>query len=185
VPYLDRYTVEHLARLHLSKLSAIDYSADRVVDKMPENLLYLGFIAALFPRARLIHCRRDVRDVALSCWMTHFAQLRWACEPEHIASRIRQYQRVMQHWRRVLPVPIFEVDYEAMVADPERRSRDLVAWCGLEWNPACLEFYRTRRPVRTTSVAQVRQPLYRSSIARWKNYERLIAPLFANIETES
>jgi hypothetical protein len=177
--------VENLARQHASELVAIDGSADRVVDKMPENFLYLGLIAALFPRARLIHCRRDVRDVALSCWMTHFAQLRWACDPEHITSRIREYQRVMEYWRRVLPIPIFEVDYEAMVADRERISRDLVAWCGLEWDPACLEFYRTRRPVRTTSVAQVRQPLYSSSIARWKNYERLIALLFANIETDS
>jgi tetratricopeptide (TPR) repeat protein len=184
VPYIDGHAVNNLASQHLSRLSAIDNSADRVVDKMPENTLYLGLIAALFPRARLIHCRRDARDVALSCWMTHFAQVRWACDPEHITSRIQEYQRVMKHWRRVLPVPVFEVHYEAMVADPERTARDLVAWCGLEWNPACLEFYKTRRPVRTTSVAQVRKPLYSSSIARWKNYERLLAPLFAKIEAD-
>ncbi len=184
VTYIDGHALNNLASQHLRRLSAIDNSADRVVDKMPENTLYLGLIAALFPRARLIHCRRDARDVALSCWMTHFAQVRWACDPEHIASRIQEYQRVMKHWRRVLPVPVFEVHYEAMVADPERTARDLVAWCGLEWNPACLEFYKTRRPVRTTSVAQVRQPLYSSSIARWKNYERLLAPLFTKIEAD-
>lgn len=181
---LDRNALQNLARRHLSKLSSINHSADRVVDKMPENTLYLGLIAALFPRARLIHCRRDVRDVALSCWMTHFAHVRWSCHQEHIASRIQEYQRVMNHWRRVLPVPVLDVDYEAMVVDPERVARELVAWCGLEWNPACLEFYKTRRAVRTISVAQVRQPLYSSSIGRWKNYERLLAPLFAKLETE-
>ena len=95
VPFLDRHAAQSLASQHLSRLSAIDNSADRVVDKMPENTLYLGLIAALFPRARLIHCRRDVRDVALSCWMTHFAHVRWACDPQHIASRIQEYQRVM------------------------------------------------------------------------------------------
>ena len=158
-------------------------SADRVVDKMPENTLYLGLIAVLFPRAKLIHCRRDVRDVALSCWMTELAQVRWACDPDHIASRINANRRVMDHWRRVLPVPIFEVDYEAMVTDLEGVSRELVAWCGLEWDPACLEFHKTRRPVRTASAAQVRQPVYGSSIGRWKNYEHLLAPLFAKLQT--
>ncbi|MFI5460512.1 MAG: tetratricopeptide repeat protein [Isosphaerales bacterium] len=184
VEYLDRNAAQYLARRHLNELAALDGSADRVVDKMPENTLYLGLIAALFPRAKLIHCRRDVRDVALSCWMTHFAQVRWACDPDHIASRVHEYQRVMNYWRRVLPVPVFEVDYEDMVADPERVSRELVAWCALEWDPVCLEFYKTRRPVRTTSVAQVRQPLYSSSVGRWKNYERSLAPLFGKLKND-
>jgi hypothetical protein len=155
------------------------------VDKMPENSLYLGLIAALFPGAKLIHCRRDPRDVALSCWMTDFAEVRWACDLEHIATRIEQHQRIMEHWQRVLPTPIFEVDYEALVADPDRIARALVAWCGLEWDPACLEFHSARRPVRTASVAQVRQPVYRTSVGRWKNYERTLAPLLARLEGSS
>jgi hypothetical protein len=148
---------------------------------MPENTLYLGFIAVMFPRARLIHCRRDLRDVALSCWMTHFARLRWACAMEHITSRIQEYLREMDHWRRVLPVPVLEVDYEAMVTEPERVSRELLAWCNLEWDPACLEFHKARRPVRTTSVAQVRRPLYTSSVGRWRSYARSLAPLFGGL----
>ena len=151
---------------------------------MPENTLYLGLIAAMFPRAKLIHCRRDPRDVALSCWMTHFAEMRWACDLDHIASRIIENHRVMDHWRRVLPVPIFELDYEAMVADLEGVSRQLVAWCGLDWDPACLDFHKTRRPVRTTSVAQVRQPLYTTSVGRWRSYQGPLAALFAELETE-
>ncbi len=108
---------------------------------MPDNYLYLGLLAALFPRAKFIHCRRDLRDMAVSCWMTNFRQIRWACDPEHIASRFRAYQRLMEHWRQVLPVPVLEVDYEETVADLEGVARRLVAWCGLEWEPACLAFH--------------------------------------------
>ncbi len=89
----------------------------------------------------------------------------------------------MEHWRQVLPVPMLEVDYEAMVADLEKWSRVIVAWCGLEWEPACLEFYKTRRPVSTSSVAQVRQPVYTRSVGRWKNYQSSLAPLFAGLST--
>src|SRR5262249_21936313 len=157
MPYLTTEAINRLARRHLDALVALDPSAGRIVDKMPENSLYLGLIAAMFPRATVIHCRRDPRDVALSCWMTHFARVRWACDIAHIPSRIRQHRRVMDHWRRVLPVPIHELGYEAMVTEPENSARRLVQWCGLDWDPACLEFHTTRRAVRTTSVAQVRQ----------------------------
>ena len=153
--------------------------ADRVVDKMPDNYMYLGLLAALFPRAVFIHCRRDLRDIAVSCWMTDFRSIRWANDPEHIASRFRQYRRLMDHWRKALPVTIHEVDYEETVADLEGVARRLLTACGLEWEPACLEFHRTQRPVRTASVTQVRQPIYTQSVARWKNYERELADLFA------
>lgn len=176
---LGPQTARSLARRHLDALEALSGSADRVVDKMPENLLYLGLIATLFPRARLIHCRRDLRDVALSCWMTNFTQLRWASNPLHIASRFAQAERLLAHWKRVLPIAILEVDYETMVDDLPSVARALVAWCGLDWNPACLEFHTTRRPVRTPSASQVRKPVYRSSIGRWKNYEPFLRPLFA------
>ena len=152
---------------------------------MPENTLYLGLLAALFPRARFIHCRRDLRDVALSCWITNFGQVRWACDQHHIASRALEYVRVMEHWRRVLPAPVLEVDYESIVADLETAARKLIDWCGLDWDPACLDFHNTLRSVRTASVAQVRTPIYRSSIGRWKNYERYLAPMFSELESMS
>ena len=173
--------VQKLASRHLEQLTAWNATADRFVDKMPENYVYLGLIATLFPRAKVILCRRDVRDVALSCWMTNLGQVRWACDPDHIASHIDEFRRIMGHWRRTVPVPVFEVDYEAIVTDPERESRALLAWCGLEWDPACLEFHKTRRNVQTASVAQVRRPLYRTSVGRWKHYERSVAPLFERV----
>jgi hypothetical protein len=157
----------------------------RITDKMPDNYLYLGLIATLFPRAKLIHCRRDLRDVAVSCWMTNFRQIRWACDPEAIVGRFGAYRRLMGHWRQVLPVPLLEVDYEETVADLEGVARRLAAGCGLAWEPACLAFHETRRPVRTASVTQVRQPIYKKSVARWKHYENALGALFAQLSCEA
>jgi hypothetical protein len=88
----------------------------------------------------------------------------------------------MEHWRKVLPVPLLEVDYEQTVADLEGVARKLVAWCGLAWEPACLEFHLAKRPVRTASAVQVRRPVFRTSLGRWKHYEPLLASLFARLE---
>src|SRR5262249_16381184 len=101
---------------------------------------------------------------------------------EHIATRFQEYQRVMAHWRRVLPVPLLEVDYEETVADLQRTARGLVAWCGLEWGPGCLAFYEGKGPVPTASVVQVRQPIQTRSVGRWKNYEPSLGALFAKLE---
>ncbi len=169
-----------LAERHLEALRKLDSGrAERVVDKMPDNYLYLGLLAAMFPNAVFIHCRRDLRDVAVSCWMTDFRSIRWANDPDHIASRFVQYRRLMDHWQAVLPVTIHEVYYEDTVTDLGGVTRRLLKACGQEWDPACLEFHRTQRPVRTASVSQVRQPVYRRSLARWKHYENELAELFA------
>jgi tetratricopeptide (TPR) repeat protein len=178
---LDAGTARGIAARHLERLRALDASAPRVVDKMPDNYLYLGLLAALFPRAKFIHCRRDLRDVAVSCWMTHFRSIRWASDPDHITGRFADYRRLMAHWRRVLPVPFLEVDYEETVADLEGVARRLVPWCGLDWEPACLAFHEGKQPVRTASVAQVRQPLYTRSVGRWKHYEKALGGLFARL----
>ena len=180
IPHLDTTALRRLAQQHLDALGAHDLGRSaRVVDKMPDNYLYLGLLAVLFPNATFIHCRRDLRDVAVSCWMTDFRSIRWSNHPDHIGSRFRQYLRLMEHWRADLPVRMHEVDYEETVADLEGVARRLVAACRLPWDPACLEFHTTRRPVRTASITQVRQPLYKQSVARWKNYEHSLADLFA------
>lgn len=178
---LDRETIARVASGHLQRLYMLDASAARVTDKMPDNYLYLGMLAALFPCAQFIHCRRDLRDVAASCWLTNFRDIRWANDPEHIASRFHEYQRLMNHWSRVLPVRILEIDYEETVADLETVARRLVTWCGLTWEPHCLAFHETVRPVRTASESQVRKPIYTKSVGRWKNYEASLSHLFARL----
>jgi hypothetical protein len=178
---LDQATAHRLAQRHLGRLAELNAAALRVVDKMPDNYLYLGLIAVLFPRGKLIHCRRDLRDVAVSCWMTNFRHIRWTCDPEHIARRFGDYRRLMEHWRRVLPLPLLDVDYEETVADLEAVARRVVAWIGLEWEPACLSFHTTARTVRTASLSQVREPIYTRSVERWKHYENELAGLFSRV----
>jgi tetratricopeptide (TPR) repeat protein len=184
---LDERAVRELSRRYQTALDAIwsrsrpGPVAERIVDKMPDNYLYLGLLAIAFPRATLIHVRRDARDAAVSCWMTNFRSIRWANDPEHLACRFREHDRMMAHWRNVLPVPMHEVWYEKLVGGFEDEARQLVAACGLDWEPTCLEFHKISRPVRTASVTQVRQPLYRKAVARWKHYDAPLADLFARV----
>jgi tetratricopeptide (TPR) repeat protein len=179
---LDQATARRIGERHLGRLQELNAERPRVADKMPDNYLYLGLLAALFPRAKFIHCRRDLRDVAVSCWMTNFRHIRWANDPDHIAERFEEYRRIMEHWRLVLPLPVLEIDYEETVADLEGVARQLVAWCGLDWESACLTFHEGKRPVRTASVSQVRQPIYQRSVARWKHYESALGALFDRLE---
>jgi hypothetical protein len=138
-------------------------------------------LATIFPRAKFIHCRRDLRDVAISCWMTAFRDIRWVNDQRHIASQFHGYRRLMEHWRKVLPVPLLEVDYEETVADLEGVARKLISWCGLEWEPACLDFHLAKRPVGTASAVQVRRAVYTTSAGRWKHYEQSLATLLSII----
>jgi tetratricopeptide (TPR) repeat protein len=184
MPYLahiDREAIQTVAQRHLDRLHALNSTALRVADKMPDNYMYLGMLAVLFPKAKFIHCRRDLRDIAVSCWMTNFRQIRWANDLDHIAARFLEYRRMMAHWQATLPVPLLHIDYEETVADLEGVARRLVSWCGLEWEPACLAFHQTERPVRTASVTQVRQPIYTRSVARWKHYEPALGSLFEKL----
>jgi Flp pilus assembly protein TadD len=144
----------------------------RIVDKMPDNVFQLGLIAVLFPKARVIFCERDERDVALSCFFQNFAKpYAFDTDLDDCLFRIRETERLCAHWRNTIPLSNMTMSYEALLADPEGESRRLIAFLGLEWEPQCLEFYRHPRAIRTASWAQVRQPLYRSSAGRWQNYE--------------
>jgi hypothetical protein len=140
-------------------------------------------LAALFPRATFIRCRRDLRDVALSCWMTDFRSMLWANDKASIASRFQEYNRLVDHWRKVLPVTVHEVDYEDTVNDLEGVARRLVAASGLAWDDSCLRPHLNPRNVRTASLAQVRRPVYKDSLGRWKRYQTELADLFAAVPT--
>jgi tetratricopeptide (TPR) repeat protein len=188
VARLDPHTIHNLAHAYLERLLGLArerQSALRIVDKMPENVYHLGLLAALFPRATIIHCRRDLRDVALSCWMADFRSVLWANDPGHIAARFHAHHRLMEHWRATLPMKIHEVAYEKLVDDLEGAGGRVLAALGLEWHPACREFHRTSRTVRSSSSSQVRKPLYRSSIGRFRNYEHELADLFAGLPCET
>lgn len=178
---VSKIAQEYLAGLGQIRAREEAPEAVRIVDKLPDNYLLLGWLVTMFRRVRIFYCRRDPRDIAVSCWLTQFAKIRWACHFEHLAHRIRQHRRLMGHWRRTLPVEILEVDYESTVADPEGTARRLVEFLGLEWDPACLRYAENDRLVRTASVTQVRQPIYRRSVERWRRYEEPLADLFQRI----
>ncbi len=158
-----------------------EYSADasRITDKMPHNFLHLGLIHMAFPNARIIHCRRNPVDTCLSIYFQNFPALHpYAYDLDDLAVLYTQYDRFMQHWRTVIPpTTMLEVQYEDLVADQEGGSRRMIEFCGLDWDERCLAFQDNQRVVRTASSWQVRQPLYRTSVARWQKYEPYIGPL--------
>lgn len=148
-------------------------SAARRVDKQPLNFLYLGQVALLFPAARIVWCRRDARDVAISIYGEEFSpESTYATDLGEILGFAAIQEQLMGHWKLVVPNPVHEVVYEDLVRDPEACTRALVDFAGLAWDPACLEFHGLARSVDTPSRWQVRQPVHARSVGRWKNYEK-------------
>ncbi len=171
-----------LADQHVERLAALASGKPRVTDKMPDNIYMLGLIAVMFPRARVIFCHRDGRDAALSVFFQRFARpVAFATDLVDAGRRWHEAERMAAHWAECLPLSAHHVQYERLVGDFENEARKLIAFLGLEWEPACLEFYRTERAVRTASTWQVRQPLYDTSVGRRRNYEKHLAPLCAAI----
>ncbi len=164
---------------YLDLLRRIAPKAARVTDKMPFNFLWAGLIHLIFPRATIIHCRRAAIDTALSIHQTHFhPSLAFPTGGAELVSYFRSYQRLMDHWRSVLPADRFiEVDYEDLTGTPEPVIRRIIASCGLEWDDACLRPESNPRAVNTPSKWQARQPIYRTSVARWRRYESWLGPL--------
>jgi hypothetical protein len=180
-PAIEAPFLGHAATQYLDILRAIGPNAARVTDKMPFNFLWAGFIHLAFPRATIIHCRRAAIDTALSIHQTHFHPgLAFPTGGAELVAYFRSYRRLTDHWRRVLPADRFiEVDYEDLTRAPEPAIRRIVACCGLAWDDACLRPERNRRAVKTPSKWQTRQPIYRSSVERWRRYEPWLGPLSA------
>lgn len=172
-----------LGREYAAQVCALAPGRRHVIDKMPTNFLYVGFIRAILPNARIIHCRRDAMDTCLSCYTKLFRDVKFASELRELGLYYRAYASLMGHWRNLLsPERFTEVHYEDVVDDLEGQARRLVGFCGLPWHEACLDFHENDRPVRTASVTQVRQPIYRSSIGRWRPYARHLGPLLEALE---
>ena len=184
IPTITSGNLHKIGERYLSALRALFPRATHVVDKMPFNFLYVGIISLALPQARIIHIRRDPADTCFSCFSLLFkGELPFAYNLSELGRYYRAYERLMAHWRTVLPAgAMLEVSYEALVTDLESEARRLVAYCGLEWDPACLSFDKTKRVVLTASAAQVRRPIYRSSIGRWRRYRFMLAPLLAAME---
>ena len=174
---LDQHGSERLANSYLDHIARKDDTAARVTDKMPGNFHHLGLIQLLFPNAALIHCRRNALDVCLSCYFQNFGTVDYSFDLANLGAFYQEYDRIMKHWAQVLKMPILDVEYEQLISDQETISRRIVQHCRLEWNDQCMSFHETKRAIKTMSVWQARQPIYRTSVQRWKNYERHLQPL--------
>jgi tetratricopeptide (TPR) repeat protein len=177
----ERSFLAKAAADYLGVLHGVAPRSARVTDKMPFNFLWAGLIHLAFPDALIIHCRRDAVDTALSIHQTHFhPSLAFPTGGLELVEYFRVYQRLIEHWRKVLPAEHFiEVDYEDLTSAPEPVIRRIIAACGLTWNDACLRPESNPRAVKTPSKWQTRQPIYRSSVARWRRYEPWLGPLRA------
>jgi tetratricopeptide (TPR) repeat protein len=168
-----------IARDYLDRLTASAGEAQRVVDKMPANFMYLGLIHAAFPHARIIHMRRHPWDTCLSIYFQNFFNRDpYANDLDHLAHYYAEYLRITDHWRRVLPAAtMLEIPYEGLIVDQEGWTRRLLEFVGLPWDPNCLDFHRTERIVITASKWQVRQKMHAASVGRWRHYEPFLGPL--------
>jgi len=177
--------IQPFAQDYLDLLTAHGGAALRVTDKMPYNFLYLGVIAALLPRARVIHCRRHAMA---TCWSIFAHDLAgnhpYSYALADLAVAYVGYERLLAHWAAVLPLAFYEVDYEALIDTPDSTVRGLVDFLGLPWDGACLEFHRTARAVTTASQWQVRQPIDTAARDHWRHYESYLGPLRAALEQE-
>jgi tetratricopeptide (TPR) repeat protein len=177
--YLDAKTLRAWGTEYLAAVQQRAPGAQRITDKMPANFFAVPLIHLMLPNAKIIHVNRNPVDTCLSCFTRLFHR-----KQEHtydlaeLGRYYADYARLMDHWRKVLPTGAFyDVQYEDIVADQAGEARKLLAWCGLEWDDACLDFHKTKRQVRTASVTQVRQPIYTSSVERWRKYEQHLGPL--------
>lgn len=174
--------VNRIGAGYLAAIAAVSAEALRVTDKMPANHALLGIAELALPGARIVHCRRDPFDTCLSCYMTELWDgLGYTGSVKHIGRYALAEQRLMAHWKSCLSLPILTVDYEELVRDIEGHARRLVEFAGLDWHPDCLRPHESRRFVDTASALQVRQPVYTSSIGRWRHYERHLGPLFETL----
>ena len=182
---LSGFRLRQIADDYIGLLKEHDNNAIRIVDKFPANFMHLGFIRLLFPNAYIIHCRRDVRDVGLSCYYHDFTNpVAWSRNLTDIGHYIIGYRRLMTRWRETIGGRFLEFEYESLVADPEICIKELIAFLDLPWDPVCLDFHQTSGEVHTASARQVREPINDRSISRWKNYQDLLAPMISVLDAE-
>ncbi len=158
-------------------------TATKIIDKGLMNFLHLGLIQLLFPNAKVIHCVRNPIDTCLSCYFQDFlGSHQYSFDLVHLGSYYNTYKKLMQHWKEVLTIPVYNICYEDMVADPEKNSKNLVQFLEIEWDEKCLNFYESQRFVVTSSSEQVRKPIHSNSVYRYKNYEEHIQPLIEMLD---
>lgn len=180
--FIKKASVEADANAYLNRVFEKYGVKENFTDKLPHNYLYLGYIALLFPNAKVIHCRRHPLDACLSMFFQNFTLGHdYSFSQKTLVEYYQIYNRLMKQWQKILPLQIHDVCYEALLDDPEEKAKNLIAYCGVDWEQQCLEFYKNDRAVATASHAQVKQPIYKTSKQRWKNYKKHIQPMIKGL----
>lgn len=185
-PKLDSPKLNQLADNYMqSSYSDVDKKYNYIADKHLNNFLYLGLIYYMYPNAKIIHCTRNPMDNCMSCYFQNFRSgLEQSFDLENLGKTYKQYEKLMQLWKQHLPMQIYELSYENMVSNHEKETKKLIEFIGLPWDDACLDRKKSQNLVRTASYWQVRQPIYQTSVERWRKYERQLQPLHDIIFSE-
>ncbi len=186
VTKLDRNDITMLADKYINKLTQYNIDdKDHVSNKMTTNFLYIGMIKILFPKAKIIHCKRDPMDTCLSCFKNNFeGYLPFTYDLTELGQYFCIYQRLMSHWHAVLPEYIFNIQYENLITNQEIETKKMIDYCGLCWDEKCLSFHKTNRHVKTSSFSQVRRPIYKNSVHLWEQYKKHLEPLLSSLRTD-
>jgi len=181
VPALDAAALKQIGARYVMSVRKLAPTNERVTDKMPSNYYFVGLIHLALPNSKIIHVVRDPIDTCFSCFRKLFVSgQNHTYDLGELGRYYRRYEVLMAHWRRVLPRDrILHVRYEEVIADLEGQARRIISHCGLPWDDRCLSFHEMIRPVRTASATQVRQPIYKNAIGRWRVYEEQIEPLLS------
>jgi tetratricopeptide (TPR) repeat protein len=179
---LNQATMDRFAREYLATIRQVSMTASRISDKMPMNFFHLGLIQRLLPGARVIHCVRNPIDTCWSCFTQNFSGNNpFSFNLRHVGAFYRAYSRIMTHWASTLDLPMMDMVYEDLLADPEAHVRRMLEFLALPWDDRCMKFHENKRVVITASQDQVRRPLFQSSKARWKKYEKHLGPLIESL----
>jgi len=176
---IDAHTLKNKSEEYIDKLKKISAQHKFVTDKMPHNFILIGFIKILFPNAKIIYCKRDPMDNCFSLFTHKFVDKShgYCYNQKTLGKYYNLHMKLMNYWLKIFKDEIYVLNHENLVEDQEKYSKEIVKYCELEWEPGCLEFYKTKRQVKTASNEQVREPINKNSIAAWKKYEDLLGPL--------
>ncbi len=175
---LDCADVSEMANEYLTMTASIGADAKHLVNKFPHNFLHIGLLMLMFPNARIVHLKRHPMATCFSCYKKRFAHGHdYSFDLEDLGRYYLAYEELMRHWDRVLPGKVYTVEYERLTSDFENEARKLIAYCGLEWDDACLTFHKNKRAVRTASLSQIRKPIYGDAVSFWRNFEEQLKPL--------
>jgi len=184
VSALDADGLRTMGAAYLASLPAVAEGKIRITDKAPGNFFRVGMIRLILPNARIVHTLRDPVDTCISCFSRFFNAVPFSYDLAELGCYYRWYHELMEHWRSVLPAgAMLDVSYEEVVDNLEEQARRLIDYCGLPWDDRCLSFHQNSRAITTSSNVQVRRPLYRSSLARWRRYEAYLEPLLVELES--